>query len=208
MRGSPFFLLRQRGVWALEIRERGKRVKIENGSKAVKALSFIFTVSVLNSSLAYVTVTWYCRWYSWMCELELLLTFWYWCSWMYGWKMVWNEHSYICYLFCLFPSRVYSEEQSTIFIFIFFICHCYDMFLFRLCYCLGVTVAWMSAGNPFEFYLLSGPHSFFFFFPSIILLHKSKIIHNFNQVSRPSIFIIIFDHLPIPSFRHMHKKPK
>jgi len=34
----------------------GGGVKFENGSKAVSALSFIFTVSVLNSSLAYVAV--------------------------------------------------------------------------------------------------------------------------------------------------------
>jgi len=55
--------------------QRGREgVKIENGSKAVNALSFIFTVSVLNSFLAYVTVTWYCCWCSWMYELELLLT--------------------------------------------------------------------------------------------------------------------------------------
>ena len=49
--------------------------------EATSALSLIpsFAVSVLNSSLTYVTVTWYCRWYSWMCELELLLTFWYYC---------------------------------------------------------------------------------------------------------------------------------
>jgi len=39
-----------RGEKALEIREG---VKIENRSKAVNALSFIFTVSVLNSCLCY-----------------------------------------------------------------------------------------------------------------------------------------------------------
>jgi len=41
----------------------GEWVNIENGSKVVSALSFIFTVSVLNS-LASVTVT--CYWFSWM----------------------------------------------------------------------------------------------------------------------------------------------
>jgi len=71
-KGLFFFGLLQRGEGTRNLRGRG--VKIENGSKAVNALSFIFTVSVLNSFLAYVTVTWCCCWCSWMYELELLLT--------------------------------------------------------------------------------------------------------------------------------------
>jgi len=54
-KGLFFFGLLQRGEGTRNLRGRG--VKIENGSKAVNALSFIFTVSVLNSFLAYVTVT-------------------------------------------------------------------------------------------------------------------------------------------------------
>jgi len=49
MKGGVF-LDYYRGEKALEIREG---VKIENRSKAVNALSFIFTVSVLNSCLCY-----------------------------------------------------------------------------------------------------------------------------------------------------------
>jgi len=46
-----------RGVWALEISEGEKESNFKTEAKAVSALSFIFTVSVLNPSLAYVTVT-------------------------------------------------------------------------------------------------------------------------------------------------------
>jgi len=57
MRGGFFFFgLLQRGEGTRKQRGR-EGVKIENGSKAVNALSFIFTVNVLNSSLAYVTLT-------------------------------------------------------------------------------------------------------------------------------------------------------
>ena len=57
MRGGSFFELLQRGERALEISEGEKESNLGNGNKAVSALSFIFTVSVLNSSLVYVTVT-------------------------------------------------------------------------------------------------------------------------------------------------------
>jgi len=56
MRGGSFFFTTERGLGTRNQRE-GKKRKLKNGSKVVKALSFIFTVSVLNSSLAYVTVT-------------------------------------------------------------------------------------------------------------------------------------------------------
>jgi len=56
MRGGSFFFTTEMGLGTRNQRE-GKKRKLKNGSKAVKALSFIFTVSVLNSSLAYVTVT-------------------------------------------------------------------------------------------------------------------------------------------------------
>ena len=142
MRGRGFFFTTERGEgtrnqWGRE------GVKFENGSKAVSALSFIFTVSVLNSSLAYVTMTWCCCWCSWVYELELLLTrdlilIWYWCSWMYRWKMVCDEHSYICYSFCLFPSHLGTvKNKAQCFFFYYF-----SFFIFWLlryvpvwCYC-------------------------------------------------------------------------
>jgi len=72
-RGLFFGITTERG---LDTRNQWGRegVKFENRNKAVSALSFIFTISVLNSSLAYVTVTWCCCWCSWVYELELMLT--------------------------------------------------------------------------------------------------------------------------------------
>ena len=131
----------------------------------------------------------------------------YWCSWMYGWKMVWDEHSYICYLFCLFSSHLHTVKNRAQCFFMFFLCffyffyfiyHCYDMFLFRSCYCLGVIAARMSAGKQFTHQPHSQPFTRVFLpFPLTAIIINSfpaTFNTNFIPLFQPSLIFFSFHH--------------